>query len=133
MRVTLINFNNDLSTSIAERCKDDFITTKPNDILKINASTIVSNAINKEDLIIVLLNKETFNITSILSLLSLAKEEVSKISLFIDASDLTKEEEVLFDDLIEEITDFVSCIITDDKEYIVSNTVEYINNYKETH
>lgn len=133
MRITLINFSNDISTIIAERCKDDFITTKPNEILKINASTIVVNAINKEDLIIILLNRETFNISSILSLLSLAKEEVSKIALFIDASDLTKEEEVLFDDLIEEITDFISCIITDNKEYIVSNTVEYISNYKYTH
>ena len=133
MRITLINFSNDISTIISYRCNDDFITTKPNEILKINESNIVVNAINKEDLIIILLNRETFNISSILSLLSLAKEEVSKIALFIDASDLTKEEEVLFDDLIEEITDFISCIITDNKEYIVSNTVEYISNYKYTH
>lgn len=132
MKVTIINVYNSLATHVAGYLPEDIISSKTNESLKINAKYIVDK-VNTQDLVIIYLNKETFNITSILSLLALSKKDVSKLCLIINTSDLTKEEEVLFDDIIEEVTDFISCIITDTYDDLDKIMVNYINNYRSTY
>ena len=132
MKVILINCSQELTNEIQETFPTDNISSRENANLKVYASSVV-HSIKTTDLVIVLLNKDTFNITSILTLLALAKEDVSKICLLIDTQFMSKEEESLLDDVIDDITDFISCVIIDDFPQIPITIINYIGNYKKTY
>lgn len=113
MKKLFIDFGHLITDRLVDDCRREGV-----EILH-RSSDFVSDyksAIAEFDAVAFYFSKRHTKFATLLGVLSSTKADNDKVQIIIDASDLTEEEQEVFDDIVDIVSDYTNVVITDDAD-----------------